>query len=72
MNTTYFEVDVEFQIESEGKKGNMQIKRKKSKYLVKTPSTYDAETRIAEYLKESSFVYEILCVKKSKVVEIIE
>lgn len=70
----YFEVIVEIKTETEGKKGAVSIKTVKEAYLVDAHSCTEAEARIVETFSKSGFMqdYEVVSVKGSKVVEVIE
>jgi len=70
----YFEVVVAIRIETEGAKGALKVKKVKEVYLVDAMSVTEAEARIVESFTKSGFSqdYEVVAVKASKVVEIIE
>jgi hypothetical protein len=70
----YFEVVVAIRIETEGAKGAVKVKKVKEVYLVDAMSVTEAEARIVESFTKSGFSqdYEVVAVKASKVVEIIE
>jgi len=70
----YFEVLVAIRIETEGAKGALKVKKVKEVYLVDAMSVTEAEARIVETFTKSGFSqdYEVVAVKASKVVEIIE
>lgn len=70
----YFEVLVNIKTETEGFKGATKIKNVKETYLVDAMSCTEAEIRVLKSFSNSGFSqeYEVIGVKSSKVVEVIE
>jgi len=70
----YFEVLVNIKTETEGFKGATKIKNVKETYLVDAMSCTEAEARVLKSFAKSGFSqdYEVIGVKGSKVVEVIE
>lgn len=69
----YYEVLVELKIETENRKGGVQIKKVKETYLVDAMSVTEAEARIVESFSKGGFSqdYQVIQVKGSKVVDVI-
>ena len=69
----YYEVLVELRIESENRKGGVNIKRIKETYLVDAMSVTEAEARIVESFDKGGFSqdYQVVQVKGSKIVDVI-
>jgi hypothetical protein len=69
----YFEVQVNVKTETEGFKGAVKIKVVKETYLVDAQSVTEAEARVVKQFVKSGFSqdYEVVGVKGSKVIEVI-
>lgn len=67
----YFEVTVNIKLESEGKGGGVSIKNIKELYLVDAMSVTEAEARIVKLFKDFSQDYEVVSIRKSKIVEVV-
>ena len=74
MAQKYYEVLVNIKTETEGFKGATKIKVVKETYLVDAMSVTEAEIRVVKSFTQSGFSqdYEVVGVKGSKVVEVIE
>jgi len=70
----YFEVTVNIKTETEGYKGATKVKTVKEMYLVDAMSVTEAEARVVKSFSQSGFSqdYEVVGVRGSKVVEVIE
>lgn len=67
----YFEVTVNIKLESEGKGGGVSIKNIKELYLVDAMSVTEAEARVVKLFKDFSQEYEVVSIRKSKIVEVV-
>lgn len=67
----YFEVTVNIKLESEGKGGGVSIKNIKELYLVDAMSVTEAEARVVKLFKDFSQDYEVVSIRKSKIVEVV-
>jgi hypothetical protein len=74
MAQKYFEVLVNIKTETEGFKGATKIKIVKETYLVDAMSCTEAELRVIKSFQKSGFSqdYEVIGVRGSKVVQVIE
>jgi hypothetical protein len=74
MAQKYFEVLVNIKTETEGFKGATKIKIVKETYLVDAMTCTEAEARVVKSFQKSGFSqdYEVIGVRGSKVVEVIE
>jgi ribosomal protein S8 len=70
----YYEVVVNIKTEAEGYKGATKIKNVKETYLVDAMSCTEAEARVVKVFSESGFSqdYEVISVRGSKVIQVIE
>jgi hypothetical protein len=68
----YFEVTVQIKTESEDSKGNVKVKRQSETYLVDAMSVTEAEARVVKLFSGATFEYEVVSVKNSKIVEVVE
>ena len=70
----YYEVVVNIKTETEGYKGATKIKNVKETYLVDAMSVTEAEARVVKVFAESGFSqdYEVISVRGSKVIQVIE
>jgi hypothetical protein len=70
----YFEVLVSIKTETEGYKGAVKIKSVKETYLVDAMSVTEAEARVVKLFAQSGFSqdFEVIGVKGSKVIEVVE
>ena len=65
----YFDVVVEYTIETEDRHGNRKVKRTKEKYLVNSQSVEHATHKMHEFLGKADTVersFEIVSVKQAK------
>lgn len=67
----YFEVTVQVKVESEDSKGNVKVKRISELYLVDAMSVTEAEARVVKLFKNCSLDFEVVSVRGSKVLEVI-
>jgi hypothetical protein len=69
----YYEVLVELRIETENRKGGVQIKKIKETYLVDALSVTEAEARIVKSFEDGGFSkdYQVVQVKGSKIIDVI-
>lgn len=67
----YFEVTVQVKIESEDSKGNVKVKNVNEQYLVDAMSVTEAEARTVKLFANSMLDFEVVSVKGSKVLEVI-
>jgi len=72
-NVKFYEVGVEIKIESSGSEDNVRVKKVKENFLVEAKSVSDAENRVKMLYSSGGFSsdYEVISIKRSKVVEII-
>jgi len=68
----YFEVDVAITTETEDSKGNVRIKKNKECYLVDAVSVTEAETRLVKFFEGTTLEFEVVGVKSSKIIEVLE
>ena len=70
----YFEVLVSIKTETSGYKGRTKVKTVKETYLVDALSVTEAEARVVKLFSDSGFSqdYEVVGVKGSKVIEVID
>ena len=67
----YFEVLVQVRTESEDSKGNVKVKKNSELYLVDAMSVTEAEARVVKLFSNSTFDFEVVSVRNSKVLEVI-
>ena len=67
----YFEVLVHIKLEAEDSRGGTKIKKINEFYLVDAISVTEAEARVVKLFKDFSQDYEVVNVKKSKIVEVV-
>lgn len=69
----YYEVLVELKIETENRKGGMNIKKIKETYLVDALSVTEAEARVVKSFSDSGFSqdYSVISVRGSKIIDVI-
>jgi hypothetical protein len=67
----YFEVTVQVKVESEDSKGNVKVKRISEIYLVDAMSVTEAEARVVKLFAKCSLDFEVVSVRGSKVLEVI-
>lgn len=67
----YFEATVNIKLETETKNG-ISTKNIKELYLVDAMSVTEAEARVVKLFKDFSQDYEVIGVRKSKIVEVVE
>ena len=67
----YYEVQVVF-IEEIQTKNGVREKKVRENYLVECDAVSVAEAKVMEYLKDAAFTYNVVGVKESKSVEVIE
>jgi hypothetical protein len=68
----YFEVVVQTRTESEDSKGNVKVKKNSEVYLVDAMSVTEAEARVVKLFEGSIIEFEVVSVKNSKVLEVVE
>lgn len=68
----YYEVIVEIKHESEDSKGNVKIKRNKETYLVDAMSVTEAEARVVKLFSHFQQEFQVVGVKSSKIIEVVE
>jgi hypothetical protein len=68
----YYEVIVEIKSETEDSQGNVKIKRNREIYLVDAMSVTEAEARVVKLFSHFSQEFQVVGVKGSKVVEVID
>jgi len=68
----YFEVVVQVRHESEDSKGNVKVKKLNEVYLVDAMSVTEAEARVIKLLSGTIRDFEVVLVKGSKIVEVVE
>jgi hypothetical protein len=68
----YYEVIVEIKNESEDSKGNVKVKRNKETYLVDAMSVTEAEARVVKLFSHFRQEFQVIGVKSSKIVEVVE
>jgi hypothetical protein len=68
----YYEVTVEIKSETEDSKGNVRIKTLKENYLVDAMSVTEAEARVVKLFSGFSQDYQVVGVKGSKIIEVVE
>jgi hypothetical protein len=67
----YFEVLVQVRTESEDSKGNVKVKKNSELYLVDAMSVTEAEARVVKLFSNSTFDFEVVSVRNSKVLEVV-
>lgn len=69
----FYEVGVEIKLESNAPDDSIRVKRIKESYLVEATSVSEAEEKVVKEYEKEGFTsdYEVVLVKRSKVVEII-
>ena len=67
----YFEVLVQVRTETEDSKGNVKVKKNSELYLVDAMSVTEAEARTVKLFANSMLDFEVVSVKGSKVLEVI-
>lgn len=70
--TKYYEVIVEIKNESEDSKGNVKIKTNKEIYLVDAMSVTEAEARVVKLFSHFSQEFQVVGVKSSKIIEVVD
>lgn len=69
---TYYEVVVQITTETENAKGDTKVKRHKETYLVDAMSVTEAEARVVQKFEHFSQEFQVIQVKQSLIVEVIE
>jgi hypothetical protein len=67
----YFEVLVQVRTETEDSKGNVKVKKNSELYLVDAMSVTEAEARVVKLFTGSTFDFEVISVRGSKVLEVV-
>ena len=67
----YFEVLVQVRTESEDSKGNVKVKKNSELYLVDAMSVTEAEARVVKLFSAATFDFEVVSVRNSKVLEVL-
>jgi hypothetical protein len=67
----YFEVLVQVRTETEDSKGNVKVKKNSELYLVDAMSVTEAEARVVKLFIGSTFDFEVISVRGSKVLEVV-
>jgi hypothetical protein len=67
----YFEVLVQVRTETEDSKGNVKVKKNSELYLVDAMSVTEAEARVVKLFIGSTFDFEVISVRGSKVIEVV-
>jgi len=69
----YYEVLVELRIETENRKGGVNMKKIKETYLVDAMSVTEAEARIVKSFEDGGFSeeYQVIQVRGSKIIDVI-
>lgn len=68
----YFEVVVQVRHESEDSKGNVKVKKLNEVYLVDAMTVTEAEARVIKLLSGTIRDFEVVLVKGSKIVEVVD
>jgi hypothetical protein len=68
----YYEVIVEIKNESEDSQGNVKVKTNREVYLVDAMSVTEAEARVVKLFSHFSQEFQVVSVKGSKIVEVID
>lgn len=68
----YFEVMVQITNESEDSKGNVRVKKNREIYLVDAMSCTEAEARVVKLFEGSTQDFEVVSVRGSKIIEVVE
>ena len=68
----YFEVAVQIRLETEDSRGNVKVKRINENYLVDAMSVTEAEARVVKLFKNFSQDFEVVQVKGSKIIEVVD
>lgn len=67
----YYEVVVQLKLEQEDSKGGLKIKTINEQYLVDAMSVTEAEARIVKKFSDSKLEFQVVAVKNSKIIEVV-